>query len=231
MNVTTFVESIYAAETESFAATELFQRLENGAAESTDYDNFVANLCRTHLKSPQILAFLYSVAPPAAAETVKHNMLEEMGLEAAGVSHPALLNKLAAASGFDRTARQTLDKLAQEELRRIVSDPIMFGTMSEIGFNILLETTAFEWMLSRLASRIANFLIEHRGLSHESLEWFHHHSEVDIRHAAEGLETIAEYARFYEFESSDIEIIADVTFRENVFAKRYFGETALAANS
>jgi pyrroloquinoline quinone (PQQ) biosynthesis protein C len=155
-------------------------------------------------------------------------MLEELGLDEEGVSHPALLLELAAAAGFDEPARKQLEHAAQEELRRIISDPILFGTLKEVGLNVLLETTAFEWMLSRLASRMANFLAQHRGLSRESLRWFHHHSEVDLRHAAEGLQAVVDYVEFYGFDLSDVEIILDVTFRENVFIKRYFGEIALA---
>ena len=181
-----------------------------------------------HLKSPQILAFLFSVAPPAAIENIKHNLFEELGLEETEISHPALLLEVAAAAGFDKLAIAELENAAQEELRRIVSDPILFGTLREVGLSVLLETTAFEWMLSRLAGRMERFLEEYRGIPCESLRWFHHHSEVDIRHAEEGLQSIADYIEFYEFEPADVEIIVDVTFRENVFIRRYFGEFALA---
>lgn len=222
------IEAEFKRQTESFAASEKFRELENGAATAQSYDDFIVNLCRTHLKSPHILAFLYAVAPPKAAESLKHNMLEELGLDEAGVSHPALLLELAAAVGLNQAARFKLDNLAQEELRRVVSDPIMFGTLREVGLNVLLETIAFEWMLSRLASRMARFLADYRHLSRENLRWFHHHSEVDIKHAAEGLQAVADYIEYYEFELADVEIILDVTFRENVFVKRYFGEIALA---
>ncbi len=228
MSVHSLVESEYARQTDYFAASRYFQKLENGAGSQNEYDNFIANLCRTHLKSPQILAFLYSVAPPAGAENLKHNMLEEIGLDAEGVSHPALLLELAAEAGFDCLARKELEATAQEELRRTISEPLLFGTLREIGLSVLLETVAFEWMLSRLSRRMANFLAKHRRLSNPGLKWFHHHSEVDIRHAEEGIETIAAYIAFYEFEPFEIEAIFDVTFRENVFIKHYFGEITLA---
>lgn len=228
MNTSSLIESEYAEQTENFAACANFQNLENGTSSAGIYDKFIADVCRTHLKSPHILAFLYAVAPPAAASNLKHNMLEELGLDEEGVSHPALLLELAAAAGFDESARKELELSAQEELRRIITDPILFGTLKEVGLSVLLETTSFEWMLSRLATRMGNFLAEHRRLSRESLRWFHHHSEVDIRHAEEGLQAVVDYIEFYEFESSDVEIILDVTFRENVFVKRYFGEIALA---
>jgi pyrroloquinoline quinone (PQQ) biosynthesis protein C len=158
-------------------------------------------------------------------------MLEEMGLDEEGVSHPALLFRLAGAAGFDPAARAELERLAQEELRRVVSDPILFGTLKEVALGVLIETTAFEWMLSRTARRMAGFLAEHRGLPREGLEWFYHHSEVDVRHAAEGLRAVADFIEFYEFDPEDTEIIFDVTFRENVFIKRYFSEFAVAGQA
>lgn len=222
------IEPVFAKHTADFASSTHFQNLENGAATAKIYDEFVANLCRMHLKSPQILAFLFSVSPPAALENIKHNLLEELGLEEGEVSHPALLLEVAVAANFDESARTLLENAAQEELRRIISEPILFGTLREIGLSVLLETVAFEWMLSRLAGRMKNFLEAHRGIASENLRWFHHHSEIDIRHAEEGIQSIAEYVEFYDFESADVEIIVDVTFRENVFIKRYFGEIELA---
>lgn len=228
MDTHLFIESVFANHTADFAASGHFQSLEKGEAPAAAYDEFIANLCRMHLKSPQILAFLFSVAPPAAIENIRHNLFEELGLEETEISHPALLLEVAAAAGFDGPARAKLENAAQEELRRIVSDPILFGTLREVGLSVLLETTAFEWMLSRLAGRMERFLRDHRRMLSKNLRWFHHHSEVDIRHAEEGLQSIADYIEFYEFEPADVEIIVDVTFRENVFIRRYFGELALA---
>jgi hypothetical protein len=224
MSIRALVESEYAKQSEDFAASSLFQALENGTAKQQDYDEFVARVCRNHLKSPQILAFLYAVAPPSVAERIKHNMLEEMGLDEEGVSHPGLLVQLAECAGFDTAARRELEGLAQEELRRICADPILYGTLKEVGLGVLLETTCFEWMLSRLASRIGRFLGEHRKLPTEGLTWFSHHSEVDIRHAEEGLDSVVDYVAYYEFTPDDLQSILELTFRENVFIKRYFGE-------
>lgn len=224
MSIRALVEAEYAKQTEEFAASRHFQTLENGTAERQAYDEFVARVCRNHLKSPQILAFLYAVAPPSVADRIKHNMLEEMGLDSEGVSHPGLLVQLAESAGFDGAARLELERLAQEELRRICADPILYGTLKEVGLGVLLETTCFEWMLSRLASRIGRFLGEHRELPADGLTWFSHHSEVDIRHAEEGLDSVVDYVAYYEFTPDDLQSILELTFRENVFIKRYFGE-------
>ena len=179
----------------------------------------------------QFSEILFSVAPPASVEDVKHNMLEELGLDETGLPHPKLLIKLAQRAGFNENEVKQLEILAQEELKRMTSEQILYGTVKEIGLSALLETASFEWMLSRLASRMAKFLEKHRGISKEGLEWFSHHSEVDIRHAEEQLDSIVEYVKYYQFDQSHFESILELTFRENVFIKRYFGEIALAQYS
>ena len=225
------VEQEYVKQTDALANCESFKGLENKKAEKKAYDEFIANVCKTHLRSPQILAFLFSVAPPASVEDVKHNMLEELGLDEEGLPHPQLLIKLAKHSGFTDQGVKQLEVFAQEELKRMTSEQILYGTMKEIGLSALLETASFEWMLSRLSNRMAKFLEKHRGISKEGLEWFFHHSEVDIRHAEEQLDSIVEYVKYYQFEPSHFESILELTFRENVFIKRYFGEIALARHS
>lgn len=229
MNLYSLIESKFVEQTEDFASIWVFRALEDGMVSRPRYDDFIKSVCRTHLKSPQILAFLYSAAPPAAAENIKHNMLEELGLDEEGATaHLVLLFDLAAAIGLDKSAIEKLESEAQEKLRQFVAEPILFGTLKEVGLSVLLETASFEWMLSRLAARMADFLFKHRGLSPENLRWFEHHSEVDIRHAEESLRATVDYIEFYEFDWADVETILDITFRENVFIKRYFGEIALA---
>jgi pyrroloquinoline quinone (PQQ) biosynthesis protein C len=224
MEIRKKVETEYGKQTDALSSCEPFQALEAGRVSTQAYEDFIANLCKTHLRSPQILGFLFSVAPPTAIEHIKHNMLEELGLDDEGVSHPALLLTLAEGAGFDKARCKDLERLAQEELRRIASEPLLFGTIKEVGLSALLETVSFEWMLSRLAGRMASFLETHHKLPKPSLKWFTHHSELDIRHADEGLDAIIDYIRYYGFEASQFETILELTFRENVFIKRYFGE-------
>lgn len=228
MELRTQIETKYSEQTDDFVGSAVFQSLETGEATRGEYDEFIAAVCRTHLKSPHILAFLFSVSPPKAAENLKHNLLEELGIDDGGVSHPALLLELAEAAGFDDAARRELESSAQNALRCDICDPILFGSLKELGLSVLVETVGFEWMLSRTAGKMATFLSKFRGLAAEDLRWFHHHSEVDIKHAEEGLQAVVDYIEFYEFEPSDVEMILDITFRENIYIKRYFGEIALA---
>lgn len=227
MNLRQRVESEYARQSEDFASSAIFQALEKGEASLEDYDLFIEGVCRSHLKSPHILAFLFALAPPERAHDLEHNMLEELGLDGEGVSHPSLLFKLMEAAGFDERRRASLEREAVEELRRTVASPILYGTLKELGLSVLLETVAFEWMLSRVAPRIAYALRDYRRLPAEALQWFYHHSEVDLRHAEEGLDAIEAYARFYEIDAVDAETILELTFRENVFLKHYFGAESL----
>ena len=60
------------------------------------------------------------------------------------------------------------------------------------------------------------------GLPARALEWFTHHSEVDIRHAEQGLDDLEAYVRYYEFADDEALTIVEMTLRENVFARRYF---------
>ena len=228
MSIRSLVESEYAAQTEAFAGSDVFKSLRSGKAPAKIYDEFIARLCRTHLNSPQILAFLYSLAPPRVAGSLKHNMLEELGLDEAGIAHPELLLRLAQAAGFDETERAALKARSQDELHRLSTDPILFGTLREFGLTVLLEVTCFEWMLSRLGKPIADLLAKHRGLSPQDLLWFTHHSEVDQRHAEEGLDAVVEYANYYEFEEPDFRLITEIVFRENVFLKRYFATSEVS---
>jgi pyrroloquinoline quinone (PQQ) biosynthesis protein C len=222
MNIRTQVESVYKAQTEAFAASAEFQALEQGRAAAAAYRQFLSDLCKAHIQSPKILAFLYSIAPPASSEHVKHNLLEELGLEEAKESHPQILTKTMQAAGFDATTLTHLEREAQEEVRHMCTDPFMYGTLKEFGLHILLEVSSFEWMLSRLASRMGDFLVQHQRMRQEDLLWFFYHSEKDIQHAEEALDTIVDYANYYGLSSEELDAILDITFRENVFLRRYF---------
>lgn len=218
------IENIYKTQTEAFASSPQFQALEKGTAPSTEYRAFLANLGKTHIQSPKILGFIFAVSPPRSTENVKHNLLEELGFEEVEESHPELLKTMMKAIGFDETSLNRLEEEAQEEIRRMCQDPILYGTMREFGLHVMLEVFSFEWMLSRLASRIGNFLVKHRGCKKEDLLWLFYHSEKDIQHAEEALDTIVEFVDYYKVSSEDLKLIIDGAFRENIFIKHYFAK-------
>jgi pyrroloquinoline quinone (PQQ) biosynthesis protein C len=218
------IETLFARHVASLTGSAEFQALENGTAPPGQYDAFIENVTRAHLRSPQLLAFLYALAPPAAAADLRHNLLEELGLdEESGRPHPDLLRDLLRGVGLGPRL-PALEAQADEDLRRIVVEPLLYGTLREVGLAALTEIVAFEYMLSRVSGRMARALAEHRGLSHAALEWFTHHSEVDIRHAEQGLADLEAYVQYYEFSADEALSIVEMTLRENVFARRYFRE-------
>ena len=222
------VESLLARHVSELTEFEDWKALESGGAAREDYERFLANVIRTHLRSPQVLAFLYALAPPDAVPSLLHNLLEELGIEEeSGTSHPSLLRDLAAGAGFTEQLPE-LELRAQASLKDVICEPILYGTLKEVGLATFTEVVAFEYMLSRVASRVARFLEDHLGLAKGPLEWFTHHSEVDIRHAEQGIDNIVCYARYYGFSDADALTICGMALRENVFVKRYFGERALA---
>jgi len=222
------IERLFARQVESLTGSVEFQALETGSAEPDQYDAFIENVTRAHLRSPQLLAFLFALAPPAAAADLQHNLLEELGRdEESERAHPDLLRDLLKGAGLIcRLA--TLEAQADEDLRRIVVDPLLYRSLREVGLVALAEIVAFEYMLSRVSGRIARALGTHRGLPAAALEWFTHHSEVDIRHAEQGLADLEAYVRYYEFGDAEALTLVEMALRENVFTRRYFRDFVAA---
>src|SRR5438046_896155 len=67
-----------------------------------------------------------------------------------------------------------------------------------------------------------------RGRAAAALEWLTHHSEVDVRHAEQGLADLGAYAAYYEFTDDEALTIVEMTLRENVFTRRYFRDATAA---
>jgi hypothetical protein len=222
----TIVEAAFRAHVDELTGSVPFCRLESGEASGAEYDRFIANLIRAHARSPQVVAFLYALAPPDASEGLLHNLLEEVGIEdESGEAHPAMLEDLAAAAGLSAVLPE-LERLAADDLRAIASEPLLYGTLKEVGLSALCEVVAFEFMLSRVARRVEVALATHRGLPPGALRWFHHHSEVDIAHAEQGLQHIVDYVDYYGFSDEDARGIIDLTLRDNVFIRRYFAQAS-----
>jgi hypothetical protein len=216
---TTTIRDLFERHVAAFTDSPEFAALEGGAA---DYDAFVENVARAHLKSPQLVAFLYALAPPDAAPALLGNLLEELGLDADSERpHPCLLEDLLRAAGLGHRL-PAIAAQADDDIRRIVTDPLLYGTLRDVGLAALTEIVAFEFMLSRVSGRVARALATHRGLTAPALDWFLHHSEVDVRHAEEGLANLAAYVAYYEFADDEALTIVEMALRENVFARRYF---------
>ena len=227
MGVREHVESVYESQTQEFASYGPLMSLIEGSASAEDYDRFIANIFRTHQNSPRYLALLYALSSPDSEERVAHNLLEEMGLEEEdGESHPELLISLLEGAGLG-PMRPHLEQLARDMFRESVMAPLLFKSWRQLGLAAMAEIFSFEHMLSRLSTRIADGLAKHRGLEEPALIWFRHHSEVDIQHAEEALDSIADYADYYGFSDQEANGLVDAVMKDNVFIKRYFAELDL----
>jgi len=223
-----FVEDLYQSHIDELTECADFQSLEQGAVGRDAYETFVSNVFETHQNSPHFLGFLYALVPPESVHRIEHNLLEELGLEEDhGLSHPELLLALLEGMGLQERVPE-LKKRARERLDEIILDPFLYGSLREVGLSALVEVVSFEYMLSRVSSRIGRFLESQCGLTTAQLEWFFHHSEVDIQHAEEGLDTIEDYIAYYDFDEHEARDVIETAMRENVFIKRYFGVAAAA---
>ncbi len=223
-----WVEELYGQHVNELVESVEFRALSDGSASRDEYDEFIARVFETHQNSPHFLGFLFSIASPDSVEHLQHNLLEELGIEEEdGESHPALMEKLVEGAGLQGRV-ESLRARARARLDEQVQQPILYGSLREIGLSALVEIVSFEFMLSRVSTRVAQFLGTHRGISEGNLVWFTHHSEVDIEHAEEGLDAIADFITYYGFEDEEAKDIIHSTFRENVFIKRYFGVAAAA---
>lgn len=229
MSIRPHVEAIYTSHIDELKALPEMAAILDGSASREVYDRFIANVIKTHLRSPQFLGFIFCISPPKSLEHVKHNLMEEIGVDG-HESHPELLKSLALEAGLTEEALAELHESSQETIKSVMNDPMMFGTLKEFGLGLMVEVFSFEYMLSRISTPIATALREHRGLSAEAVEWFTHHSEVDIEHAEEAFVTLDDYIAHYELDLDDAQTIADMVSRENLFIKRYFGTHELAAS-
>jgi hypothetical protein len=214
------IEGLFETQVAELSLSREFRALESGSAAPADYDRFLGDVVRTHLRATEFVAFLCALAPPATSESRLRNLLEEL-------HHPGLLRQLAAGAGLgDRLPE--LEALAADDVRRVVVEPVLYRTLGEVGLAAFCEVLAFEYMLARLAGRIAAFLARHRGLGPAALRWWTEHADVDVQHAAEGLADLETYAHYYGLADEDGLAIAELTLRENVFLRRYFREGTLA---
>ena len=216
------IETLFARQVEALTASAAFRALEDGTATRDQYDAFIENVARAHLRSPQLVAFLFALAPPAAAHDLLDNLLEELGLD--GVSarpHPELLRDLLQGAGLGHRLA-LLEAQAEDDIRRVVTEPLLYGTLRDVGLAALTEIVAFEFMLARVSARVARALATHRGLPGVALVWFTHHSAVDVQHAAQGLADLAAYVEYYGFEDDEALALVELALREDVFARRYF---------
>ena len=216
------ISDAFESATNEFAASPEFVELVSGRAAEGSVQEFIRNVFRTHYLSSHIVALCFASLPSTAASLLKENLLEEMGRSENEPPHSALLLELAQGAGFSVLEVEQLVTDSRRQLATFCATRVPFPTLRELCLSILLETMSFEHMLSRCSRNISDALLSHYALPKKSLQWFELHSEVDIRHAEEGLTVIEDYLSFHQISDSSFARILRLTLADNVFGRRYF---------
>lgn len=215
------IRAIFDQATSEFANSAEYRELTSGTAQREFALEFIRNIFRTHYLSSHIVALCFAALPSSAAALLRENLLEEMGHSEDEPPHSALLLKLAAGVGF---SQQEIDGLIDDARRQVslfCASRVPLATLREICLAVLIETMSFEFMLSRRSSQIHKALHESYGIPKDALKWFELHSEVDIRHAEEGLTVIRDYLAFHQIGDATFELIQRNALSQ-VFNRHYF---------
>jgi muconate cycloisomerase len=215
------ISKIFDDATREFRDSLEYQDLVSGRAGAEFAREFFRNVFRTHYLSSHIVALCFASLPSKAAELLKENLLEEMG-RSGEPPHSALLLEMAHGVGFSQAEIERLIADAREKVAVFCATCVPVPTLRELCLSVLLETMSFEFMLSRCSSEIAGALASKYETPKPALHWFALHSEVDIRHAEEGLTVILDYIEFHQISDELYRQIARVTLGENMFSRHYF---------
>ena len=216
------ITEAFDSATRQFRQSDEYQELVAGSANLEVAREFLRNVFRTHFLSSHIVALCFASLPSTAAEMLRENLLEEMGRSDAEKPHSALLLELAGGVGFSQSEIDGLITDARRRLAVFCATRVPASTLRELCLAVLLETMSFEFMLSRCSSEIAAALTNHYGFAKPALHWFALHSEVDVRHAEEGVTIIQDYLGFHQAPDDLFEQIARLTLGDNIFARHYF---------
>jgi L-alanine-DL-glutamate epimerase-like enolase superfamily enzyme/pyrroloquinoline quinone (PQQ) biosynthesis protein C len=225
MIATEQIRAVYEKATEEFTASAEFVALVSGQAAPEFVREFLRNVFRTHYLSAHIVALCFAALPSDAGALLKENLLEEMGRSADEPAHSTLLLKLVEEIGFSQSE---IDKLIDDARRRVgefCATRVPLATLRELCLAVLIETLSFEFMLSRCSGKIAAVLRQRYAIPKAALTWFELHSEVDIRHAEEGLSVIQDYVAFHQIGDATFDVIQRAALKK-VFNKHYFPPAA-----
>ena len=216
------ITQTFDSATRQFRQSDEYQELVSGHASVEIGREFLRNVFRTHYLSSHIVALCFASLPSTTAELLKENLLEEMGRSDTEKPHSALLLELASGVGFGQSEIDGLIADARQRLAVFCATRVPVSTLRELCLAVLLETMSFEFMLSRCSSEIAAALTSHYGFAKMALHWFALHSEVDVRHAEEGVSVIQDYLSFHQIPDDLFDQIANHTLGGNLFARHYF---------
>ena len=216
------ITQAFDSATRQFRQSDEYHELVAGRARPEAAREFLRNVFRTHFLSSHIVALCFASLPSTTAEMLRENLLEEMGRSDTEKPHSALLLELAHGVGFSQSEIDGLIVDARHRLAVFCATRVPASTLRELCLAVLLETMSFEFMLSRCSSEIAAALTSQYGFPKRALHWFALHSEVDVRHAEEGVTIIQDYLSFHQVADDLFEQIANLTLGDNLFARHYF---------
>jgi L-alanine-DL-glutamate epimerase-like enolase superfamily enzyme/pyrroloquinoline quinone (PQQ) biosynthesis protein C len=215
------ITEVFENATREFMDSPAYRDLVSGHATPDAAREFIRDVFRTHYLSSHIVALCFASLPSNAAALLKENLLEEMGRSEEEKPHSALLLELARGTGF---SEKEIEQLVDDARRRVAlfcATRVPVATLRELCLSVLLETMSFEFMLSRCSSAIAGALSRHYAIPSPALRWFELHSEVDIRHAEEGITVIQDYVDFHQISDDLFSQSARLTM-SGVFSRHYF---------
>lgn len=222
MITTDTISNAFDNATREFSESRAYRDLISGQATVEVAREFLRNVFRTHYLSSHIVALCFAALPSGAAELLKENLLEEMGRSEHEKPHSALLLEMARGIGSSEEEIQTLIGDARRQVSIFCATRVPVATLRELCLSVLLETMSFEFMLARCSSRIAEALTKHYAFPNTALQWFALHSEVDIRHAEEGLTVVQDYVEFHQISDNLFSHVANLTLGDNMFGRHYF---------
>jgi len=216
------IAEAFDAATQEFRNGSEYRNLVSGEATGESAREFLRNVFRTHYLSSHIVALCFAALPSTAAELLKENLMEEMGRSDEEKPHSALLLAMARDLGFSDSEIGGLIADARERVALFCAARVPTATLRELCLGVLLETMSFEFMLSRCSSEIAAALTARYSIPKSALHWFALHSEVDIRHAEEGLTIVLDYLAFHRIADDLFHRIARASLGDNMFGRHYF---------
>ena len=208
--------------TREFRESDEYLELVSGHAVPEVAREFLCNVFRTHFLSAHIVALCFASLPSSAAELLKENLMEEMGRSEDEQPHSALLLKMARGMGLSEPEIDGLIADARQRVALFCATRLPAATLRELCLAVLLETMSFEFMLSRCSSELAAALANRYGIAKTALHWFALHSEVDLRHAEEGVIVIQDYVAFHRISETLFADVAQVALGDKLFVRHYF---------
>ena len=212
------------------------QSLLAGRMSQAELHGFFRRFIVAHLNDSHTLAFLYSLAPPDEAASLRQGLADALATGEPGDTEdrPGLLMDLARALGFTGQEQERLIAEANDARRRSAADA--GANLIQAGLAVLLETLTFQAFLSQAGGAIAEALTRHHRLSPEAVRWLTRHARPELPDAGEATNAvrttaIERYVSFHRLSPADAQAVGKRAFARNPILERYFPPAPPAAGT